>query len=289
MQLPGAALTERLWARAAPLIDVKRKLLGLGKATLEITSPGAWNKAWLLDGIEEKNARFLSPYGADSNTAVGPATARLANLLVLLPPQRFAAHLGLTPPELLAAALDSEWPRPLLPSWAESALLHRDTAFAAAFVRLWMSERPALEKAHCARGINWAALALLLPSETRQELVLKPVLERVRQQAPNWTWDLGFVPAPWPRTLSLTVVRAIASQLANTATQYLSFAPLPHLRELAWLLPQTVAPSIAPDDSAAVIQQIEAIPDLHEIFQTPRQNFIDTLRFQANLEASLTA
>ncbi|MDB5271199.1 MAG: hypothetical protein JWP58_4239 [Hymenobacter sp.] len=287
VQLPGAALTERLWARAEPLITAKRKLLGLGKPALEVTLPTAWDKSWLLDGIEEKNARFLSPHGTNSKTTVGPATARLANLLALLPPRRFAAHLGLTPAELLAAALASEWAAPLLPAWAQSTLLHRDADCAAAFLRLWFTERPALEKAHCARGIDWAALARLLPDDARQELVLKPVLERVRQQAPNWTWDLGFVPAPWPRTFSLTVVRAIASQLANTATQYLGFAPLPHLRELAWLLPQTVAPSIAPADAAAVIQQIEAIPDLHEIFQTPRLNFIDTLRFQAGLEGSL--
>ena len=287
VQLPGAALTERLWARAAPLLTARRKLLGLGKPELEISLPEAWDKSWLLDGIEEKNARFLAPYGTDSKTPMGPATARLANLLALLPPRRFAAHLGLTPPELLAAALASEWAAPLLPAWAQSTLLHRDTDFAAAFLRLWLRERPALEKAHCARGIDWASLARLLPDDARQELVLQPVLERVRQQAPNWTWDVGFVPAPWPRALGLAVVRAIASQLANTATQYLGFAPLPHLRELAWMLPQTVAPSIAPADAAALIQQVEAIPDLHEIFQTPRLNFIETLRFQADLDGSL--
>jgi hypothetical protein len=288
VRIPGASLTERLWARAAPLLTARRKLLGLGKASLEVALPETWDKSWLLDGIEEKNARFLSPYGASFKTAVGPATARLANLLALLPPRRWLAHLGLTPPELLTAALDSEWALPLLSAWAQGTLLHHDADFAAAFLRLWLNERPALEKAHCNRGIDWVALAALLPDEGRQELVLKPVLERVRQQAPNWTQDLGYVPTPWPRAFSLTVVRAIGSQLANTATQYLGFAPLPYLRELAWLLPQTVAPSIAPADAAAVIQQVEAIPDLHEIFQSPRLTFIETLRFQADLEASLS-
>jgi hypothetical protein len=249
--------------------------------------PEAWDKSWLLDGIEEKNARFLSVHGPTFHTTVGPATARLANLLFLLLPSRWLVHLGLTSSELLTAALASEWAQPLLSAWAKSALLHRNADFAAALLSLWLTERPALEKAHLDRGIDWVSLAALLSNEARQELVLKPILERVRQQAPNWTQDLGFVPTPWPRTFSLTVVRAIGSQLANTATQYLGFAPLPHLRQLAWLLPQTVASSIAPADAAAVIQQVEAIPDLHEIFETSRQNFIDTLRFQADLEGSL--
>ncbi|HEX8328369.1 MAG TPA: DUF5691 domain-containing protein [Hymenobacter sp.] len=287
VQIPGAALTERLWARAAPLITARRKMLGLGQAALEITLPDAWDKSWLLDGIEEKNARFLSVHGSNFHTSVGPATTRLANLLALLPPSRWATQLNLAPPELLAAALASEWALPLLSAWAQSTLLHHDTDFAAAFISLWMKERPALIKAHCDRGFDWVSLAALLPPAARQELLLKPILERVRQQAPHWTQDLGFVPAPWPRAFSLTVVRAIGSQLANTATQYQGIAPLPHLRQLAWLLPQTVAPSIAPADAAAVIQQVEAIPDLHEIFQSSRLTFIDTLRFQADLERSL--
>ncbi|MBF9140541.1 DUF5691 domain-containing protein [Hymenobacter properus] len=288
VQLPGAALTERLWARAAPLLTAKRKLLGLGKPELDVILPEAWDKSWLADGIEEKNARFLSPYGATFKTAVGPATARLANLLTLLPPRRWTAHLGLTPAELLAAALASEWALPLLSAWGQSTLLHRDSDFAAAFLSLWLNERPALEKAHGDRGIDWISLAAMLPDKARQELVLEPILERVRRQVPNWTQDLGLVPAPWPRAFSLAVVRAIASQLANTATLYQVNAPPYHLRQLAWLLPQTVAPSTSPADSAAIIQQAEVIPDLHQTFLPQLHEFTDTLRFQADLEGSLS-
>ncbi|MFD2720147.1 DUF5691 domain-containing protein [Hymenobacter monticola] len=287
VQLPGAALTERLWARAAPLLSASRKLLGLGKAQLDVVLPEAWDKSWLADGIEEKNARFLSAYGPTFHTPVGPATARLANLLALLPPQRWLTHLGLTPPELLAAALASEWALPLLTAWSRSTLLHHDAAFAGAFLTIWLNERPALEKAHCDRGIDWVSMAALLSDDARQEQLLEPILERVRRQVPNWTQDLGFVPAPWPRTFSLTVVRAIASQLANTATLYQVNAPPYHLRQLAWLLSQTVAPNVAPADAVAVIQQAEAIADMHQTFQPQLHEFIDTLRFQADLEGSL--
>ena len=289
VQLPGAALTERLWARAAPLITARRKLLGLGKPVLEITLPTAWDKSWLLDGIEEKNGRFefRTNANASSQATLGPAASRLGNLVGLLPPQRWTAHLGLTPGELLAAALASEWALPLLPGWAHSALLHRDAAFASAFVKLWQENLPALEKAGCARSIDWDPLAALLPPAEHHTLLLAPTLERVRRQQDDWALGLGFVPAPWPRALSTAVLDTIAHQLAKTAVLYEVNAPPYNLRQLAWLLPQTVAPSLAPDDAPWAIQQVEAIEQVHAVFQPQLHTFVDTLRFQADLEQSL--
>ena len=108
--------------RAAPLISTRRKLLGLGRPTLEITLPTTWDKAWLLDGIEEKNGRFEYRISATvgNQTTLGPAAGRLGNLVGLLPPWRWTTHLSLTPSELLVAALASEWALPLLPSLAHS-------------------------------------------------------------------------------------------------------------------------------------------------------------------------
>ncbi|WP_460619538.1 DUF5691 domain-containing protein [Hymenobacter ruber] len=289
VQIPGAALTERLWARAAPLITAKRKLLGLGKPTLEITLPTAWDKSWLLDGIEEKNGRFeyRISNNAGNQATLGPAAGRLGNLVGLLPPRRWTAHLGLTPGELLAAALASEWALLLLPSWAHSTLLHRDTAFASAFLKLWQEELPALEKASCARSIDWGRLAALLPATEQRTLLLAPTIERVRRQQDDWALGLSFVPAPWPRALSAAVLETIARQLTKTAVLYEFNAPPYNLRQLAWLLPQTVAPSLAPADAAWAIQQIEAIEQAHSVFQPQLHTFVDTLRFQAGLESSL--
>lgn len=284
VRLPGAALPARLWARAAPLLAARRKLPGLGKPTLEVTLPPAWDKTWLADGIEEKNSRFAYAGLAGS---VGPAAARLGNLLALLPPGRWGPHLGLAPAELLAAALATDWAVPLLPAWAHSTLLHRDPDFAAAFVQLWLLQRPALQQARCVRDINWAALAELLPAATRQALVLEPLLLRVRQQAPDWTADLGYVPAPWPRALSVAVVETIGRALARTAgPDAHHHVPLP-LRDLAWVLPQTVAPRLAPADIPWALQHVEAIAQPHEMFRGQLQLFVDTLRFQAELTASL--
>lgn len=289
VQIPGAALTERLWARAAPLMMARRKLLGLGKPTLEITLPTTWDKSWLLDGIEEKSSRF--EYRINSNVGnqatLGPAAGRLGNLVGLLPPQRWTAHPGLTPAELLAAALASEWALPLLPSLAHSTLLHRDAAFASAFLKLWQEELPALEKASCARGIDWPLLAALLSPAENRALLLTPTIERVRRQQDDWALGLGFVPAPWPRALSAAVLETIARQLTKTAILYEFNAPPYNLRQLAWLLPQTVGPNLAPADTAWAIQQVEAIEQAHSVFQPQLHTFVDTLRFQADLETSL--
>ncbi|MDO7845803.1 DUF5691 domain-containing protein [Hymenobacter sp. M29] len=290
VQIPGAALIERLWARAAPLITAKRKLLGLGKPTLEITLPTAWDKSWLLDGIEEITARYEYRISTTVGlqTTLGPAAGRLGNLVGLLPPRRWTAHLGLTPGELLAAALASEWALPLLPGWAHSTLLHRDAAFAGAFLQLWQEDLPALDRANCARGIEWGQLAALLPAADQRTLLLAPTLERVRRQQADWALGLDFVPAPWPRALSSAVLDAITRQLTKTAVVYEVNAPPYHLRQLAWLLPQTVAPNLAPADVAWAIQQVEAIDQAHSVFQPQLHTFVDTLRFQADLESSLS-
>jgi hypothetical protein len=287
VRLPGAALTERLWARAAPLLSAKRKLLGLGKATLEVTLPTAWDKTWLADGIEEQNSRFaFSSFDASARKAVGPAAARLANLLALLPPGRWATYLGLTPPELLAAALDSEWAVSLLLSWGQSTLLHRDAAFAAAFLALWLQERSALEKAHCVHGINWVSIADLVPAAEWAPL-LTPIEQRIRRREPGWTADLGYLPTPWPRSLTRAVLAAFEHELANTATLPDTSAPH-HLRQLAWLLPHTVAACIALPEANEAIRHIEAIPHPHPTFQNQLQEFTEALRFRLNLTASLT-
>lgn len=295
---PGAALTERLWARAAPLLAVKRGRQG--KITLDITLPTAWDKSWLADGIDEKNSRFqytIKPSHAPTvgPAAIGPAAARLGHLLALVPPQRWTAHLGLTPTELLAAALASDWAVPLLPCWAQSTLLHQDADFTAALLTLWQQQRPALHKAGCQHNIDWLLLTNVLPPPTRQQLLLAPIRQRMHRQEPDWTTDLAFVPAPWPRELTTDVLDVIVSRLTNTAAPVppANAAPAPpshpphELWQLPWLLTQTVASHLAPADETWVIARVEAIAEPHEVFKPQLAEFTATLRFRQQLNASL--
>ncbi|GAB3637990.1 hypothetical protein GCM10027422_35800 [Hymenobacter arcticus] len=294
VRLPGAALTERLWARAAPLITAKRKLLGLGKVVLDITLPTAWDKSWLADGIEEQNNYFVfNSFDPSAGKTVGPAAARLGNLLALLPPHRWATHLGVTPAELLAAALASEWAVPLLPCWAQSTVLHRDAEFAAAFMLLQQQlpdlpqQLPNRHQQHHLRNISWTSLAYLVPAADRQALLLAPILERMRRQQPGWADSLQYVPTPWPRAFSLAVIRAMADKMTNTAVpEEAKNQPVP-FQEFSWLLVQTVAPRLAPADMPEAIRRVEAITQPHEYFRSSIDSFIELLCFQTELEASL--
>ncbi|WP_157530736.1 DUF5691 domain-containing protein [Hymenobacter norwichensis] len=285
VRLPNSALVERLWARAAPLLEVKRGLLGLGKSTLEVTLPTTWDKSWLADGIEEKNDQYAYYSGTGNRaTPLGPSAIRLGNMLALLPPGRWTAHLGVSADDLLAAALASEWAVPLLPCWAMSTLTHLDSDFAVAFLKLWLHQRPTLQKAHLDRSIDWAALTELLPAATRQQLLLKPMLLRIRRQEPRWTDDLLQLPTPWPHELTTEVLQSLSAKLANSATLERLHSDL---YQLSYFISQHLAPAIHLTDAPLVETTLLALPEVHSTFQNSIHNMLETLRFRTQLATSL--
>jgi hypothetical protein len=285
VQLPNSALVDRLWTRAELLLQVKRGLLGLGKIQLEITLPTTWDKSWLADGIEEKNDQYAYYTGtAGKATPLGPSAIRLGNMLALLPPGRWTTHLDVSPDELLTAALTSEWAVPLLPCWAISTLTHHDADFAAAFLKLWLHQRPTLQKARTDRNIDWAALTELLPAANRQQLLLKPMLLRVRRQEPNWTDDLLQLPTPWPRELTTEVLQSLSAKLANSARLERFHSDL---YQLSYFISQHLAPALNPTDAPLVETTLLALPEVHSTFQNSLHNMLETLRFRAKLATSL--
>jgi hypothetical protein len=285
VRLPGAALTERLWARAAPLITARRKLLGLSKAELEITLPTAWDKTWLADGIEEKNDQYTYLAG-NSKAAVGAGAARLANLLALLPMGRWLAHLSLSADELLAAALASEWAVPLLPAWALSTLSHEDTELAAAFVRLWLGQSLQLQKLKIHLDIG--ALAALLPEATRQQLLVPKLVLHLNRAGDEWEPSLAaltqaeVMPGPWPWALTEAALTAVALHTTHTAG-WLSY----ERRRFGTFISQTLLDRLAPADAPAATQLLAAVAEPHEFYAEQFRIFTDTLRFKADLAASL--
>ena len=48
-----------------------------------------------------------------------------------------------------------------------------------------------------------------------------------------------------------------------------------------------MAPNLAPADAAWAIEQVEAIDQAHSVFLPQLHTFVDTLRFQADLEGLL--
>jgi hypothetical protein len=288
VRLPGAALTERLWARATPLITTKRKLLGLGKATLEITLPTAWDKSWLADGIEEKNDHYTYLTG-NTKAAVGAGAARLANMLALLPVSRWLAHLGLSADELLEAALASEWAVPLLPAWALSTLAHQDTDAAAAFVRLWLGQSLQLQKLKIHPEIE--ALAALLPAATQQQLLVPKLVLHLNRSGAEWEPALAaleqtrVLPGPWPWALTEAALAVVARHTADTASPVW----LPYeRRRFGSFVSETLLGKLAPADAPAAQQLLAAIAEPHEFYADQFRDFGEALRFKADLVASLT-
>jgi hypothetical protein len=287
VRLPGAALTERLWARAAPLITARRKLLGLGKAELEITLPTAWDKTWLADGIEEKNDQYTYLAG-NSKAAVGAGAARLANLLALLPVGRWPAHLGLSADELLEAALASEWALPLLPAWALSTLTHADAELATAFLKLWLGQSLRLQQLKIHLDIE--ALAALLPAPTRQQLLVPKLVLHLNRSGAGWEPALAALaqaqalPGPWPWALAEAALAVVARHTAGTASP----AWLPYeRRRFGTFVGETLPDKLAPADAPAARQQLAAIAEPHEFYADQFRTFGETVRFRADLAASL--
>ena len=288
VRLPSAALTERLWARAAPLITTKRKLLGLGKATLEITLPTTWDKSWLADGIEEKNDHYTYLTGT-TKAAVGAGAARLANMLALLPISRWLAHLSLSVDELLEAALASEWAVPLLPAWALSTLAHQDAGAAAAFVRLWLGQSLRLQQLKIHLDIE--PLAALLPAATQQHLLVPKLVLHLNRSGTEWEPALAaleqtrVLPGPWPWALTEAALAVVARHTAGTASP--NWLPYER-RRFGSFISQTLLGKLAPTDAPAAQQLLAAIAEPHEFYADQFRDFGEALRFKADLAASLT-
>jgi hypothetical protein len=286
VRLPGAALTGRLWARAAPRLTARRKLLGLGKATLEITLPTAWDKSWLADGIEEKNDHYTYLTG-NAKAAVGAGAARLANMLALLPVRRWLAHLSLSADELLEAALASEWAVPLLPAWALSTLAHQDAEVAAAFVRLWLGQSLRLQQLKIHLDIE--QLAALLPAATRQQLLVPKLVLHLNRSGAAWEPALAALeqtqalPGPWPWELTEAALAVVAQHTTHTAG-WLSY----ERRRFGTFISQTLLEKLAPADAPAAQQLLAAIAEPHEFYADQFRDFGEALRFKADLAASLT-
>ena len=285
VRLPGAALTERLWARAAPLLTARRKLLGLGKAMLEITLPTAWDKSWLADGIEEKNDHYTYLAG-NSKAAVGAGAARLANMLALLPVRRWLAHLSLSADELLEAALASEWAVPLLPAWALSTLAHQDAEVAAAFVRLWLGQSLRLQQLKIHLDIE--PLAALLPAATQQQMLVPKLVLHLNRSGAEWEPALAaleqtrVLPGPWPWALTEAALAVVAQHTTHTA----GWLPYER-RRFGTFISQTLLEKLAPADAPAAQQLLAAIAEPHDFYADQFRFFVDTLRFKADLAASL--
>lgn len=202
----GSPLLPRLWARAEPLLHVKRKLLG--SDTLEITLP-TWAAEWQRDGIEQKSPDYPG----------GEKAAQLGQLLALLPPSRWAAAWGVSPTQAVALAAASDWASVLLPAWLRAARLHHEADFAHALL-LHEAQRPTLPPRS---PLLAEAAAMLSPTQqTTWLLAALPAQATTLPVSSAWATWLALAALPWPAPLrqrALPLLRAALRQPAAWAPE----------------------------------------------------------------------
>lgn len=264
MRLPQSALMERLWQRAAPLLTLKRPLLGRNK--LEVALPEGWDKTWLADGLEQKDDRFEG----------GERAGWLGQLLTLLPPGRWTAYLGVSAEELLTLAEATEWSRLLLRAWARAAYLHQDKEFAASLLLRHFAQ-PHLLFHQQVTHLTWVL------SEDEKIALLRSLLPLHDKASPFTLPDLlSYIYAPWPADIVGAALRHTAAVLAPmVANQY--GEPHQRLSTLLYRLASYVPLPLAAQCTAA----LRPVGDEYPLVNPLIEQFIDSLHFRQQLVASL--
>ncbi|RPD45901.1 hypothetical protein DNI29_17285 [Hymenobacter sediminis] len=260
-RLSGNPLPERLWQRAEPLVQLKKGLLNK-KLMVELPTTD-WDKTWLLDGIEQRDARFQ-----------GEKAALLGQLLALIPPQLWAKQWDLTAPKILELVAGTEWAALLLTAWAEATLLHQDTEWATALLH-WRQPRKNPVP------LPLEGLARLLTPRQMAELVL-PQLSATSYFGPDAHWLplLMLVPGPWPERLTSRVVELLREALSHPERLYrIQYATSQLLEHMARVVPATQY-----DLCAQPLQPLlQDVPYLHNSLA----RLLNTLHFRQQLDAAL--
>lgn len=265
VRLPHSALVERLWQRAAPLLTLKRPLIGRNK--LEVALPENWDKTWLADGLEQKDDRFEG----------GERAGWLGQLLTLLPPGRWAAQLQVSAEELLTLAEATEWSHLLLRAWSRAAYLHKDKAFAAPLMLRHFTQ-PNLLFHQQATHLTWVL------SEDEKIALLRGMLPIKDKGSPFVLPDfLGYIHVPWPADIVSAALECIAKVLAPIVTNPYG-EPHQRLSTLLYRLASYVPLTLASQCTAALRPVGESYPLVAPLIE----QFVDSLQFRQQLTASLT-
>ncbi|RSK33117.1 DUF5691 domain-containing protein [Hymenobacter metallilatus] len=263
VRLPDSPLLARLWQRAEPLVQLKRNLLS--KKLLVELPASTWDKNWLLDGIEQKDSRFP-----------GEKAALLGQLLVLIPPRRWAEQWHVSPAKIIDLAADTEWADLLLTAWSEAAVLHQDAVWTHALLE-WLHAQPRQK----APTLPVARLAAVLPPAQLTELIL-PLLNATPHFSTNAPWQhlLQLVPAPWPEALTRRVVELLRRALRQPTELYrIQYAASQLLEHMARVVPVTQY-QLCAEPLQPLLQDV---PYLHNSLA----RLLNTLHFRQQLQEAL--
>jgi hypothetical protein len=266
VRLPTSELLERLWQRTMPLLSLKRPLLGHNKLLVDL--PEGWNKSWQADGIEQKTT---------SIEGGGERAGWLGQLLSLLPPSRWTAHLGVSAEELLDLAADSEWHTLLLRAWSRATYLHQDKVFAAPLLLRHFTQPNLLAQQQVTH------LMSLLREEEKLALLRSQLPPRTSELPSFLPEFLTYVSAPWPAEVVQAALRFSATVLAPAAVyQYTE----PYQRFAALL--SRLASGLPDDQFSACTVLLEPLAVTYPPVATLVEQFLESVRFRQQLTTSLT-
>ena len=186
VRLPESRLAARMLERVQPLLawvgGEKPRMLGLRAgqpARIEVTLPGACDKAMLRDGVEPKPP-------ADRK-GLGEKAWWLFQMLSTIPPAIWSRRWGVAPADLLLAAAAGEWNELLLDGWAAAALSFNDTEWAESLLRV--QPRHAELLGALSAGQQEALLLNILRADCTP-LHQHPVLGLLQQTRHVWSAEL---------------------------------------------------------------------------------------------------
>ncbi|GHO96227.1 hypothetical protein KSF_062750 [Reticulibacter mediterranei] len=198
-RLPESALTRRMRARANAILSYTNN-------ELVVTLPEEIDQAWERDGII-----------SNSDNIQGKRTTWMTKVLAQVPPQHWEEQFGLTPQQLLDAAVQTHWVLELIESWSYATLLHRSAHWIAPLVDWWDGSQPdsqltlagieAKAKSSFARQHKASLLALLPQREAEQKVL------QLRESGEEWMPAAVALPKPWSEEFGHTCLQIMRDYL----------------------------------------------------------------------------
>lgn len=191
-KLPDSAFVKRMCARAKPLLQFKKSLLG--KLSIEVTLPAERDDALARDGIVK------APPPPQSNERAW----WLQQMLSSVPPVFWEQQSGWSIEQLLQAIKRHEYRELLLDSWREAA---RRTNSADWLEQLWSSFKD--------RHWNQKLFAAL-PSERQEQLLTQIFAGGQNWESPSALNEYLSITSPqWSESFSLSLLETICLNLSN--------------------------------------------------------------------------
>jgi hypothetical protein len=221
-RLPGSALVARMWARAKPLLTLKRRLIG--GSTLEVALPEAPDAAAIRDGVDP----------AVKVGGLGDRASLLAQIVAAVPPAWWADELRENPTRLLELAQKTEWADALFLGWIRAANRSADSSWIEPLARQFLKS----SKVKSWSPDNLPDLDLLTAESA--EAILGDALRSGAPDASNPVWTLlPRYRRSFGAALSRSLIEAIVKRAAENATDAWSLGR--YLHELALRVPPSLA------------------------------------------------